>query len=75
MLITPLYASLLAIIFVVLSVRTILVRRAAGIAIGAGSDIRLERALRAHGNFAEYVPLALLLIYFLEIETTCCLIL
>ena len=28
----------------------------------------LARAVRAHANFAEYVPLSLLLIYFLETQ-------
>ncbi len=29
----------------------------------------LARAVRVHANFAEYVPLSLLLIYFLETQT------
>ena len=63
---TPLYAAVLAFLFVALSFRTILLRRARGIAVGSGRDIELERAARAHGNFAEYIPLTLLLLYFLE---------
>ncbi|MGB5261151.1 MAG: MAPEG family protein [Gammaproteobacteria bacterium] len=68
--ITPFYAALLALIFVVLSFRTILLRRRLGIAIGAGEDPRLARAIRAHSNFAEYVPIALILIFFVEIRTS-----
>ena len=67
--ITPLYAALIALIFVVLSVRTLLLRRRLGIAIGTGEDQQLTRAMRVHSNFAEYVPLALILFYFLEVET------
>ncbi len=67
--ITPLYAALIALIFVVLSVRTLLLRRRLGIAIGTGEDQELTRAMRAHSNFAEYVPLALILFYFLEVQT------
>ncbi len=67
--ITPLYAALIALIFVVLSVRTLLLRRRLGIAIGTGEDQKLTRAMRVHSNFAEYVPLALILFYFLEVET------
>ncbi len=67
--ITPLYAALIALIFVVLSVRTLLLRRRLGIAIGTGDDQELTRAMRVHSNFAEYVPLALILFYFLEVET------
>ncbi len=67
--ITPLYAALIALIFVVLSVRILLLRRRRGIAIGTGEDQKLTRAMRVHSNFAEYVPLALILFYFLEVET------
>ena len=68
-LITPLYAALFALVFVALSVRTLLLRRRFKVAIGTRQQPLLARAARAHANFAEYVPLALLLIYFLEIQT------
>ncbi len=68
MLITPAYAAIFALVFVVLSVRTLLIRRGANVAIGDGGDPRLARAARAHSNFAEYVPIALLIIYFREIQ-------
>lgn len=55
-----------ALLFVVLSIQTIKARRAAQIAIGTGNNKRLERATRVHANFAEYVPLTLLLISFAE---------
>lgn len=64
--ITPLYAAALALLFVVLSFRTIRYRRQYSVAIGSGKQALLARASRAHGNFAEYVPLALLLIFFIE---------
>ncbi len=67
--ITPFYAALIALIFVILSVRTLLLRRRLGIAIGTGEDLKLTRAMRVHSNFAEYVPIALILIYFLEVGT------
>jgi len=67
--VTPLYASILAFIFVALSFRTILLRRSRGVAIGNGNDEELARAARVHANFAEYVPLTLLLFYFLESRT------
>jgi len=56
------YAALLGLIFVALSVLTIRARRSAGIALGTGDDEALLRRMRAHANFAEYVPLALILI-------------
>ena len=64
--IVPLYAALLAIFFVFLSVRTLRLRRKLGIAVGDGGKESLLRAARVHANFAEYVPLGLLLIYFVE---------
>lgn len=68
MLITPAYTSVFAIVFVILSFRTILLRRKLGIAIGSGDQPQLTRASRAHSNFAEYVPISLLLIYFRELQ-------
>jgi len=64
--VTPLYAALLALIFVALSLRTIRLRRRYRVGVGDGSHAELQRATRVHANFAEYVPLALLLIYFVE---------
>ena len=68
MLITPAYTSIFALVFVVLSFRTLLLRRKLGIAIGNGNEPSLTRAARAHSNFAEYVPISLILIYFREIQ-------
>jgi uncharacterized membrane protein YecN with MAPEG domain len=66
--VTPLYAGLLALLFLVLSQRAIRARRQARLALGAGDDPALLRAIRVHGNFAEYVPLALLLLLLLELQ-------
>ncbi len=68
MLITPAYTSVFALVFVVLSFRTLLLRRKLGIAIGNGNEPQLTRAARAHSNFAEYVPISLILIYFRELQ-------
>lgn len=64
--VTPLYAATLGLLFISLSVRTLLLRRRLKIAIGDGGDQRLLRAMRVHANFAEYVPLSLLLIFMFE---------
>lgn len=66
--ITPIYAGVLALMFVMLSFRVIGRRRAAKVRVGDGSDILLQRRLRVHGNFAEYVPLALVLMLLLELQ-------
>ena len=66
MFVTPLYAGLLTLWFTLLSVRVMNLRRR-GIAFGDGGDIGVTRIIRAQANFAEYVPLALLLMGFLEV--------
>jgi uncharacterized membrane protein YecN with MAPEG domain len=64
--VTSLYASLLTLMFVFLSVRTLRLRRRLRIAIGDASHPEMLRAMRVHANFAEYVPLSLLMLYFVE---------
>lgn len=64
--ITALYAGLLAPIFIVLAIRVIGQRRSARVALGHGSDDTLLRRMRVHANFAEYVPLALILLGLAE---------
>lgn len=70
MMTTPFYAIFFAILFLVLSVRAILARRGARIPIGARGNKTLERAMRVHANFAEYVPFILLLAAFAEARGT-----
>lgn len=67
MTITPLYAGLLAIWFLVLSVRVVQ-RRGHGVSLGDGGDTLLLRRIRGHANFAEYVPLILLMMGLLELS-------
>ena len=67
MIVTPLYASVLVILFLVLTFRVI-GRRRTGISLGDGGDAAMLRLIRGHGNFAEYVPLALLLLAILEVS-------
>lgn len=68
--IVPFYTGIFVILFLALAVRVSRVRRAAGVSVGTGGNATLERAVRAHGNFAEFVPLALLLLGFLEMQRT-----
>jgi len=67
MIITSLYAGLLGLLLCILSVRVISVRRTTGVGLGHGDEIALERRIRAQGNFAEYVPLAIVPIGALEL--------
>ena len=67
MMVTPLYAGLLALWLVILSARVIQ-RRRGGIALGDGGDPSMLRVIRAQANFSEYVPLALLMLGLLELS-------
>ncbi len=66
MLFTPIYAAILGLGFVGLSFLTLRLRRQNKIALGDGGNPQLLRAIRVHSNFAEYVPIALILIYMTE---------
>lgn len=66
--ITPLYAGLLALIYVGLSIYVIRARRAKLIGLGTGGDPEMLTRTRIHGNFAEYVPMALVLLLALELS-------
>jgi uncharacterized membrane protein YecN with MAPEG domain len=65
--VVPLYAGLLALLFVGLSIRTLRLRRRLRIAIGDAGNQTMLRAMRAHANFAEYAPIAIVLMYLVEI--------
>lgn len=67
-LVTPIYAATFSLLYVVLSVRTLMLRRRFGIAIGPGDEPMLARAVRVHGNFAEYVPISLILMLLVDLQ-------
>jgi uncharacterized protein len=68
MVVTPLYAGLLALWYFVLSLRVSQIRRAVDVSLGDAGNPRLLRVIRGHSNFAEYVPLALLMLAILELN-------
>jgi uncharacterized membrane protein YecN with MAPEG domain len=68
MMVTPLYAGLLVLWFLVLSIRVIRRRGSEKIYLGDGGNPRMARVIRGHANFTEYVPLALLLMAMLEMS-------
>ena len=65
--VTSLYAALLALLFLALSVLVIRQRLLGKVVIGLGESEGLLRASRAHSNFAEYVPVLLILLLLLEL--------
>ena len=66
--IVPVFSALFAVMFVLLSINVIRARRKHKVGIGTGRNKSVERAMRVHANFAEYVPFALLLIALLELN-------
>jgi len=68
--VSALYAALIGLLAFVLTVRVILNRVKSGVQAGDGGNARLAQAIRAHGNFAEHAPLALLLIVLAEVVGT-----
>ncbi|WP_114639372.1 MAPEG family protein [Polynucleobacter necessarius] len=68
LLLTSIIASVLTIIFIQLSFAVIALRRKNKVGLGSGGHEDLERAIRAQGNFAEYVPFGIILIACLELN-------
>ena len=68
LLVTSIIAAVLAIIFIKLSFAVIGLRRKNKVGLGSGGHEDLERAIRTQGNFAEYVPLGIILIACLELN-------
>jgi len=66
MMTTALYAALLGLMFVALSINVIAKRRQLMVGLGSNGETNLERRIRVHANFAEYVPFALLLMFLAE---------
>ncbi len=64
---TALYAGLLALLLVVLSVNVIRLRWRYRQGLGDGGHAALARAVRVQGNFIEYAPLGLILVGLAEL--------
>ena len=63
---TAFYAGVLSLLYLFLSFRVIFMRREARVEIGTGDSKELLRRTRVHANFAEYAPLAILLMALAE---------
>ena len=65
--ITPIYAALLGLFLVFLSIHTIKGLRKFGVALGDAAHNDMKRRIRAHGNLAEYAPIFLIMLGYAEL--------
>jgi len=66
--VTSIYASLLALLIVRLSLAVIKLRRKNRVSVGDGGNEELQLAIRTHSNAVEYIPIALMLLLMLELN-------
>ena len=66
LLITTFYASILGLMAALLTIQVIIQRVRLRVESGDGGKPAMAQAIRAHGNFAEHVPFALLLLACVE---------
>src|SRR5215468_11250740 len=64
------YLAVLGLIYTVLSMRVIRLRRGNRIGFGDGDNATMRAAIRAHAHFAEYVPIIVLMAAALEMFAT-----
>jgi len=69
MFVTPLFAAVFGLLYVLLAIYVIRLRIRSKVAYGDNGDKALIKAIRIHANFAEYVPFTLLLLWLLESMT------
>jgi len=68
--ITTLYAALLGLLLIALSVNVVRARRRYRVRLGVGNEDGMQQSARVQANFTEYVPLALVLLLLAEIAGT-----
>ena len=66
--IVPIFAAIFGLMLVYLSFLVIKQRRSAKVSLGDGDNPTLRKAIAVHNNFSQYVPFALLLIAFVELN-------
>jgi uncharacterized membrane protein YecN with MAPEG domain len=66
--ITAAYLGVLALLYAVLGLQVSRLRRGHRVLFGDGDNIKLRSAIRAHANFAEYVPIIVLMVAMLELS-------
>ena len=70
LIVTAFYAGLLGLCYLYLSALVIQGRVKGQISLGDGGNESLNRLIRAHSNFSEYVPITLVLLACLEMNSS-----
>ncbi len=70
MYITGFYAGLLTLFYFYLTLQVVKQRRNNSIGIGDGGNTTVQRAIRVHGNFSEYIPIAIVLLFIIEAQNS-----
>lgn len=66
--ITALYAAICGLLMVFMAVRVSYTRGKQKVDLGDGGNELMLRAICLHGNAAEYIPISLILLFFLELQ-------
>jgi hypothetical protein len=66
--VTPLYAGLLALLFIALSLQVISARRELRVSVGDGGEKLVIKRMRAQANCAEYAPLGIILLALADLQ-------
>jgi len=66
--VTPIYAAILGLMFFVITMIIVVQRNKLKVSLGDGDNRDFQKLIRAHGNFTETVPIALILLVMLELK-------
>ncbi len=66
--ITGLYASLLGLLIIFLAYKVVAFRRKQKVGLGDNGDIQGQKAIRAHANAVEYIPILIILMAIYEVN-------
>jgi len=66
--VTGLYAGILALVLIALAINVTVHRVKLKVPLGDGNNVQMRRMIRLHGNAAEYIPLAIVLMAVYELN-------
>lgn len=66
--VTPVYAGLIALLFLFLSFRVVAARRTTRTSVGDGGNELMLKRMRVQANCAEYAPIGLILLALAELQ-------